>query len=173
MQKPGRLDEQILHTDRVCFLQALRLRDWIFFFYNNNLASVQTAKAYPCQRFISAHNKRPRQISGSHHYKNIVLLSSSLIQTILSALEFHQIIRKTFRSRAIPPVGNFTPPRRISHCSEILISFTVFVNVFLLILTQSHFLSFRNSQPDPRHLRSVLLYLQLLIFHQKNHLHLQ
>ena len=35
-------------------------------------------------------------------------ISSSFIQTILSALELHQII--PFGSRALPPVENFTPP---------------------------------------------------------------
>ena len=35
-------------------------------------------------------------------------LSSSFIQTILSALEFHQIM--PFGSWAIPPVGNYTLP---------------------------------------------------------------
>ena len=37
------------------------------------------------------------------HAKSINLLSSSFIQTILSALEFHQIM--PFGSWAIPPVG--------------------------------------------------------------------
>ena len=36
---------------------------------------------------------------------------SSLIQTILSVLESHQI-NCLRRSRTIPPVGNFAPPRR-------------------------------------------------------------
>ena len=38
---------------------------------------------------------------------------SSFIQTVLSALEFHQIMlvpEIDTRSRALPPVGNFTLP---------------------------------------------------------------
>jgi hypothetical protein len=55
------------------------------------------------------------KIKKSLNYKNnsgieipTLLLLSSLIQTLLSALEFHQIM--PFGSWALPPVGNCTLP---------------------------------------------------------------
>lgn len=68
---------------------------------------------------ILLHNKRsPKQRgSGSSGF-----LISSLIQTVLSVLESHQISR--FRgSRTLPPVGNCTLPRRIFFYLFLLYSF--------------------------------------------------
>ncbi len=46
---------------------------------------------------------------------------SSLIQTILSAPESHRIM--PYGSRAVPPVGNYTLPRRIYSFIKVIITY--------------------------------------------------
>ena len=58
--------------------------------------------------YVIKENTLKRYIIIPEHTKKHKLLSSSFIQTILSALEFHQIM--PFGSWAVPPVGNRTLP---------------------------------------------------------------
>ena len=72
---------------------------------------------------LKSPHKKPRNLfrGNEHVQKNInqskYSARSSLIQTLLSVLEFHQISRQS-GSRTIPPVGNFDFQRFRSPCPE-------------------------------------------------------
>ena len=55
--------------------------------------------------------------SGDEHMQYI---DSSFIQTILSASELHRIM--PYGSRAVPPVGNHTLPRRTISTTDIVLA---------------------------------------------------
>jgi hypothetical protein len=60
------------------------------------------------------HKRPPKTINvlGAHDKASPYGLVPSFIRTIPSAAEFHRILRFLSRSWAIPPIGNFTLPRR-------------------------------------------------------------
>ena len=74
----------------------------------------------------SAKNKNPEPFDSGRQIRKCKM-HPSLIQTVLSAPESHRIMRAKCGSRAIPPVGSFTPPRRIpvvNICEKSLFFFT-------------------------------------------------
>ncbi len=85
---------------------------WVFAHWQRD---VREAIPYDdCLIFKHGYRKTPRKSPGGSMQKGqtlpvAILSNTSFIQTILSALEFHQISRGLC-ARALPPVRTFTDP---------------------------------------------------------------
>lgn len=69
---------------------------------------------------VTGHNQMKKPESKDSGDEHMQYIDSSFIQTILSASELHRIM--PYGSRAVPPVGNHTLPRRTVLITDIVLA---------------------------------------------------